>query len=183
MDTLDGSAFTGSIRAKRATGVLTGLGIAVGVAAVILLTSMGEGLQRFVLAEFTQFGTNLVSISPGKVTTFSASLGVIGSRRLLTIEDGESLRRLPRVEAVVPVVQNMPRSRPATAPGGSRSTAWVRRWTGPSACACRAAASCRRTTRARPGPTWSLAAGCARNCSRAATPWVSGCRSATCPCG
>jgi putative ABC transport system permease protein len=106
MDTLDQVRFvTGSIRAKRLHSVLTGLGIAVGIAAVILLTSMGEGLQRFVLAEFTQFGTNLVSISPGKVTTFGTSLGVIGSERLLTIEDGESLRRLPGVEAVVPVVQ------------------------------------------------------------------------------
>ena len=57
MDFLDQIQFiTTSIRAKRLHSFLTGLGIAVGIAAVILLTSMGEGLQRFVLAEFTQIG-------------------------------------------------------------------------------------------------------------------------------
>ncbi len=106
MDILDQVRFvTGSIRAKRLHSFLTGLGIAVGIAAVILLTSMGEGLQRFVLAEFTQFGTNLIAINPGKVTTMGTSLGVIGSERLLTLEDSEALRQIPGVEASVPMVQ------------------------------------------------------------------------------
>ncbi|WP_310600733.1 ABC transporter permease [Desulfobulbus sp.] len=106
MDIRDQIGFvTTSIRAKRLHSALTGLGIAVGIAAVILLTSMGEGLQRFVLSEFTQFGTNLIAITPGKVTTMGASLGVIGSERLLTLEDAEALRHLPGVEAAVPMVQ------------------------------------------------------------------------------
>ena len=106
MDILDQVRFvTGSIRAKRLHSFLTGLGIAVGIAAVILLTSMGEGLQRFVLAEFTQFGTNLIAINPGKVTTMGTSLGVIGSERLLTLEDSEALRQILGVEASVPMVQ------------------------------------------------------------------------------
>jgi putative ABC transport system permease protein len=76
MDILDQVQFiTSSIRAKRLHSFLTGLGIAVGIAAVILLTSMGEGLQRFVLAEFTQFGTNLIAVNPGKVTTMGTPLG------------------------------------------------------------------------------------------------------------
>ena len=94
-----------SIRAKPLQSFLTGLGIAVGIAAVILLTSMGEGLQRFVVAEFTQFGANLISVNPGKVTTMGTPLGVLGSERLLTLEDTEALRRLPQAEAVVPMVQ------------------------------------------------------------------------------
>jgi putative ABC transport system permease protein len=94
-----------SIRAKPLQSFLTGLGIAVGIAAVILLTSMGEGLQRFVIAEFTQFGANLIAINPGKVTTMGTSLGILGSERLLTLEDSEALRRLPQAEAVVPMVQ------------------------------------------------------------------------------
>ncbi len=106
MDILDQARFiTGSIRAKRLHSFLTGLGIAVGIAAVILLTSMGEGLQRFVLAEFTQFGTNLIAIKPGRVTTMGSPLGVIGSERLLTVEDAEALRRLSGVEAAVTMVQ------------------------------------------------------------------------------
>ncbi len=96
---------TTSIRAKRLQSFLTGLGIAVGIGAVILLTSMGEGLQRFVVAEFTQFGTNLIAINPGKVNTLGTPLGVLGSERLLTLEDSEALSRLPEVEAAVPMVQ------------------------------------------------------------------------------
>ena len=94
-----------SIRAKRLQSFLTGLGIAVGIAAVILLTSMGEGLQRFVVAEFTQFGTNLIAINPGKVNTMGTPLGVLGSERLLTLEDSQALGRLPEVETAVPMVQ------------------------------------------------------------------------------
>ena len=37
---------------------LTALGIAIGVAAVVLLTSMGEGLRVYMVGQFTQFGTN-----------------------------------------------------------------------------------------------------------------------------
>ncbi len=84
---------------------LTGLGIAVGICMVILLTSMGEGLQRFVLSEFTQFGTNLIAINPGKVTTMGTSLGILGSERLLTLDDCAALRQLPQVEAAVPMTQ------------------------------------------------------------------------------
>ena len=106
MDVFDQILFiTTSIRAKRLHSFLTGLGIAVGITAVILLTSMGEGLQRFVLSEFTQFGTNLIAINPGKVTTMGTSLGVIGSERLLTLDDCEALRQLPGVEAAVPMLQ------------------------------------------------------------------------------
>jgi len=84
---------------------LTGLGIAVGVGTVILLTSLGQGLQQFVLAEFTQFGTTLIAVNPGRVTTMGTPLGVIGSERLLTMEDSAALKRLHQVEAVVPLVQ------------------------------------------------------------------------------
>ncbi len=93
-----------TIRAKKLHSVLTGLGIAVGIAAVILLTSLGEGLQRFVVAEFTQFGTNLIGINPGRVTTMGSPLGVLGSERLLTLDDAEALREIPQVEAVVPLL-------------------------------------------------------------------------------
>ena len=94
-----------SIRAKRMQSFLTGLGIAVGIGMVILLTSMGEGLQRFVLAEFTQFGTNLIAINPGKVKTLGTPLGVLGSERLLTLDDCAALRQIPQVEVAVPVTQ------------------------------------------------------------------------------
>ncbi len=84
---------------------LTALGIAVGIAAVVLLTSIGEGVHRFVLAEFTQFGTNLVGINPGRARTFGAAVGVFGTVRPLTLADARALERVPHARAVVPVVQ------------------------------------------------------------------------------
>ncbi|BAO45631.1 ABC transporter permease [Thiolapillus brandeum] len=96
---------TSAITAHRLRSLLTALGIAVGIAAVILLTSIGEGIHRFVLAEFTQFGTTLVAINPGKATTAGTSMGVFGTERPLSIEDAEALSRLPFVRAVVPFVQ------------------------------------------------------------------------------
>ena len=41
---------------QRLRSFLTILGIAVGIGSVVLLTSIGEGIHRFTLAEFTQFG-------------------------------------------------------------------------------------------------------------------------------
>ena len=73
--------------------VLSASGIAIGIAAVILLTAIGDGVQRFILSEFTQFGTNIVSITPGKINTHGGSLGAIGSARLLTIEDALALKQ------------------------------------------------------------------------------------------
>jgi len=93
---------TSSFLAYRLRSFLTGLGIAIGIAAVILLTSIGEGLHQFVLSEFSQFGTNIITVQPGKVQTQGASVGVFGSVRQLTLDDAEALRHLPYVESVNP---------------------------------------------------------------------------------
>jgi putative ABC transport system permease protein len=84
---------------------LTALGIAVGIAAVVLLTSLGEGIHRFVLSEFTQFGTNLIGINPGKTTTAGIAGAIISNVRPLSLDDADALKRIPHVLAVVPVVQ------------------------------------------------------------------------------
>jgi len=106
MRTRDFLNLTGtSLVAHRLRSFLTAVGIAIGIAAVILLTSIGEGVHQFVLAEFTQFGTNLVGINPGKATTAGTSMGIFGTERPLTIEDAQALARLPYVRAVVPMVQ------------------------------------------------------------------------------
>lgn len=95
---------TASFLANRMRSFLTGLGIAVGIMAVILLTSIGEGLHQFVLSEFSQFGTNLIGIQPGKAQTQGGSVGVFGSVRTISIEDAMALRHLPNVEYVNPSV-------------------------------------------------------------------------------
>ncbi len=94
-----------AITAQRLRSFLTLLGIAVGIAAVILLTSIGEGIHRFVLAEFTQFGTNIASVSPGKVKTSGpAPTGIPTSVRPLTLDDARALARLPHVTGMTAMV-------------------------------------------------------------------------------
>ncbi len=94
-----------AIVTQRMRSFLTALGIAVGIGSVVLLTSIGEGVHRFVLAEFTQFGTNLIGIAPGKSTTIGLSGAVISNVRPLSLDDAQALKRLPQVRTVVPVVQ------------------------------------------------------------------------------
>jgi len=106
MQTKDFIKLTGtSLLAHKLRSFLTMLGIAVGISAVVLLTSIGEGLYKFVLSEFTQFGTTLVGVNPGRVTTHGMSMGVFGSVRPLTIEDAEALKQLPYAKSIVPLVQ------------------------------------------------------------------------------
>ena len=92
----------GTVRANRLRTILTMLGIAIGTASVILLTSIGEGLRIFILEQYTQFGTNLLGLHPGKAQTFGLP-SIANTTRKLTLEDLEPLSRLHGVEKVVPV--------------------------------------------------------------------------------
>lgn len=93
-----------AITAHRLRSFLTLLGIAVGIAAVILLTSIGAGIHRFVLAEFSQFGTHVIGITPGRTEASGGPPGLPASVRPLTFEDAQALARVPGVIAVVPAV-------------------------------------------------------------------------------
>ena len=84
---------------------LTSLGIIIGIASVVILTAIGEGIHRFVLEEFTQFGTNLVAVMPGKSTTFGLSGATISTVRPLSLADASYLSRLENIIDVVPLVQ------------------------------------------------------------------------------
>ena len=94
-----------SLLAYRLRSVLTVLGIVIGIAAVVLLTAIGKGIHHFVLTEFSQFGTHLITVVPGKAKTFGLSAGVISNVRPLSLADAEALQRLKEVVATVPVVQ------------------------------------------------------------------------------
>ena len=84
---------------------LTALGLIIGIAAVIVLTSIGRGIHTFVLSEFTQFGTNLIGVHPGKTTTFGVSGASISTVRPLVIADAVSLSKVENIIAASPLVQ------------------------------------------------------------------------------
>ena len=98
-----------TIRAHRLRSALTMLGIAIGIASVILLTSIGEGTRQYIVGEFTQFGTNVIAINPGKAMTTGQPGAFGGTYRKLTLEDAEALRRVPGVLNVVPVAMGSAR--------------------------------------------------------------------------
>jgi putative ABC transport system permease protein len=93
-----------SIVAHRLRSTLTALGIGIGVTAVVLLTSIGEGLNTYMVEQFTQFGTTTLQIQPGKTSTFGFSPGVLNSVRPLSLADAEALERAPHVLHTVPMV-------------------------------------------------------------------------------
>ena len=94
-----------AVTAQPMRSFLTSLGIAVGIAAVVMLTAIGEGIRLFVMSEFTDFGTNVLSITPGKTLTSGAPGGVKASVQPLSLEDAYTLMRVPGVRAVVPIIR------------------------------------------------------------------------------
>lgn len=106
MKSIDLTSFIGSsLKAVPVRSVLSGLGIAIGITAVTLLTAIGQGLHQYILDEFTQFGTNLIGINPGRATTMGMPGGVINSVHPLTLEDAQALASISGVDASMPMVQ------------------------------------------------------------------------------
>jgi len=80
------------------------LGVAIGVAAVVALTSLGEGARRYVTEQFSTLGSNLLVVLPGKNETTGAFPGMGGVPNDLTLQDAKALiRGIGRVELVAPV--------------------------------------------------------------------------------
>ena len=84
---------------------LSVLAMSIGVAAVVLLTALGDGARRYVVGQFSSLGTNLVIVLPGRSGTggFNPANAITSTPRDLTIDDAASLRRLPTVRRVAPL--------------------------------------------------------------------------------
>jgi putative ABC transport system permease protein len=83
---------------------LTLLAMAIGVAAVVLLTALGEGARRYVTGRFASLGTHLLIVLPGRSETTGGHPPLLGETpRDLTLEDALALLRDPRVRRVAPI--------------------------------------------------------------------------------
>jgi len=91
--------------ASRLRATLMLLAMAIGIAAVVIVTSLGEGARRYVTDEFASLGTNLVLVFPGRSETAGAGPGLLISRtaRDLTVDDSSALLHLRWVTRVAPV--------------------------------------------------------------------------------
>jgi putative ABC transport system permease protein len=91
-----------ALRAHRMRYGLSALAIAVGISSVVLMSSLGEGMLRFIQQQVSSFGTTLVGVHPGKISTGGMPGGMGGSARHLTIDDAKALRRIPGVVSAIP---------------------------------------------------------------------------------
>lgn len=93
----------GAVLGHRLRSLLSMLGIAVGVASVILLTSIGEGTRVYIVSQFQQFGTNILAITPGKQKTVGLPGVLGGTTHKLSLDDAVAVSRLPEVLASMPI--------------------------------------------------------------------------------
>ena len=83
------------------------LAIAIGVAAVVLLTAVGEGARRYVTGQFSSLGTELLIVLPGRAETAGGGIQglLVGeTARELTLEDTMAIARSARIRRVTPLV-------------------------------------------------------------------------------
>lgn len=79
--------------------------MAIGVAAVVVLTALGDGARRYVINEFSSIGSNLVIVLPGRSQTggFNPGNAITSTPRDLTVDDAQALLRAPAVKNVAPL--------------------------------------------------------------------------------
>ncbi|MCL2345228.1 MAG: ABC transporter permease [Desulfobulbus sp.] len=84
---------------------LSVLAMSIGVAAVVVLTALGDGARRYVVGQFSSIGTNLVIVLPGRTGTggFNPANVITSTPRDLTIDDAAALRRASAVRRVAPL--------------------------------------------------------------------------------
>ena len=86
------------------TGLML-LAMAIGVAAVVMLTALGEGARTYVSEKFTSLGTHLLIVLPGRSETVGGPPPMMGETpRDLTLEDALALTRSSAVRRVAPII-------------------------------------------------------------------------------
>lgn len=81
------------------------LAMSIGVAAVVVLTALGDGARRYVVNEFASLGTNLVIVLPGRSETggFNPANAITSTPRDLTADDAQAITRAPAVLRTAPI--------------------------------------------------------------------------------
>jgi len=94
-----------SLLINRARAFLTMLGVIIGVSAVILLVSIGEGARRYIRKELGELGSNILVVVPGKTSREGGMHMGTSAVRKLTYEDAILIeRRSQNVLHAIPVI-------------------------------------------------------------------------------
>ena len=94
-----------ALKLNKVRTALAGLGIVIGIGAVIALVSLGQATQQSVQNSIQGLGANLLTISPGSQRT-GAVQGGFGSSQTLTLEDANAIStaRFTSISKVSPEV-------------------------------------------------------------------------------
>lgn len=96
---------TDSLRSNKLRSLLTMLGVIIGVAAVILLVSIGEGARKYIRRELGGLGTNILVVVPGKTSKEGGMHMGTSSVRKLVYDDAMLIkRRSVHIQYAVPIV-------------------------------------------------------------------------------
>lgn len=93
-----------SLAFSRVRTLLMLLAMSIGVAAVVVLTAIGNGARHYVVDQFSSLGTNLVIVVPGRAETAGgAATTLVGETpRDLTLDDARSLLRGDALRRMAP---------------------------------------------------------------------------------
>ena len=93
-----------SLRINKMRSILTSLGIIIGVSAVIIMLSVGEGAKGKISKDISSMGSNLLMVMSGASTSGGVRLGG-GSRPTLTLRDAQAIAKdCPSVLDVAPII-------------------------------------------------------------------------------
>ncbi len=92
-----------ALRLNRLRTGLTMLGMIIGVASVVLMLSIGKGVEHNINQSITSMGSNLFIVLPGATSSGGLSFGS-GSVKTLTVNDSRAIAELPSVRATAPVI-------------------------------------------------------------------------------
>jgi macrolide transport system ATP-binding/permease protein len=98
----------GALRRNKMRSALTGLGVIIGVAAVIAMTEIGQGSRAALERTIASMGANNLLILPGAAMSGSVSFGVGTAQTLKPSDMNEILRQCPAVKDVAPLVWARP---------------------------------------------------------------------------
>ncbi|MCX6777092.1 MAG: ABC transporter permease [Candidatus Micrarchaeota archaeon] len=96
-----------NLRSRKLRSYLTILGIVIGIAAIVTLISVAQGVNDFIMDQLGMLGGNWISIMPGSMKQ-RMSLGMMSAvSGKLTTNDGAALKSIPGVEDVMYELQIM----------------------------------------------------------------------------
>ena len=125
------------LNSARKRSLLMILAMAIGVAAVVILTALGEGARLYVVNQFSSLGTNLVIVFPGRSETSGIGPGMLIGQtpRDLVLDDAMAVMRSSAVRRMAPLAigaalaSNGPLNREVVVLGSTHAVLTIRNMT------------------------------------------------------